>query len=862
MGEVYRVLDTNLKRHVAVKVLPESLAGDAARMARLIREAEVLAQLSHPNIAAIYGLERSGGHTAIVMELIEGPTLADRIAQGTIGVEEALLIAKQIAEALEAAHEQGVVHRDLKPSNVKVRDDGTVKVLDFGLAKLVEAPSGATHVDATRSPTLTVAPMSGIGVILGTAAYMSPEQAAGKPVDKRSDIWSFGIVLWEMLVGKPLFAGETIAHTLADVLRAHIDVAQLPVATPAAVRQLLHRCLARDVKQRLRDIGEARIALEGIKESIDTSDPAKPAWTRRRWLWISAGAVLIAAVATSAYLVGRVSQQEIPLLRLSAPFPERASINPGSLPAVSPNGQHLAYSVVVDGQQGLWLRDLTSARARFVPGTVGALHPFWAPDSRNIGFFADGKLKRVNVDGGPVMTLCDAPSGRGGTWNEGGVILFAPTPSSGLFRVSAGGSAPVAVTTPDRAAAEIGHGFPSFLPDGRHYLYTTRSPEPGKTAVYVGNLDSSLRTRLAGATSNAVYTTLGYVLFVREQTLMAQRFDVNALTTMGDPVSIAQDVDYFPGESEGMFSASSASNGHSVLVYTSGWVEGVARLTWLDRAGTVVGAAGPAGAIIRSPAISPAGDAIAYERFDGQRGVYAVWIHDLNRGTDARFTVNPKNNSYPVWSPDGASLAFASDRDGTPKIFTKSVAGVGEDVSLHDVTLATRPDVWSRDFIIETVIHSDTPFIVDQTNRDIWIVPLKGERKPVPLIQTSFDEHDPRLSPNGRWLAYVSNEAQRDEVFVQTFPTPTKKVQVSNGGGVRPVWGKDGRELFFISPEQILMVATVTESGFGSPQALFKTRNAPFDVAANGRFLLPTPTEQAFAGPMTVVVNWPALLKN
>jgi Tol biopolymer transport system component len=859
MGEVVRAKDLKLGREVALKILPNQFASDPDRIARFRREAQVLASLNHPHIAAIYGLEEADGVRALVLELVEGQTLADRIARGRIPVDEALPIAKQIAEALEAAHEHSIIHRDLKPANIKIRDDGTVKVLDFGLAKLADPGSGAGQSDVTQSPTLSVA-MSSMGSIIGTAAYMAPEQAAGKAVDKRADIWSFGVVLWEMMTGKRLFGGETISHTLADVLRAQVDFTQLPGTTPNAVRHLLQRCLQRDVRRRLRDIGEARIAIENVRESAGAVLTGQER-ARGRFPWMVSVLALTALSAALAYVAWRFLDRQVPVLRLLAPFPERASINPGSLPAVSPDGRHIAYSVSVGGRQAIWLRDLTETSDRLLPGAAG-IHPFWSPDSRSIGFFAEGKLKTIDIHSGSVRELCDARNGRGGTWGRDNVILFAASPSSGLERVAADGGTPATVTRPDAAAGEVGHRFPSFLPDGRHFLYTAWAG--AKTVAYVGALGSNIKVRLPDVTSNAVYADPGYLLFARENTLMALRYDARDLRASGEPIPIARGIDYFAAEREGMFSVSHGESGPPLLAYTSGWTEQVAQLTWVDRDGKPVGTVGPAAAIIRNPAISPNGEeAVAFERFDTQRGVYAVWIHHFKRGTDSLFTLNGRNNLYPVWSPNGAYLAYASDRDRIARTFIKSTTGVGDEMSLHTSSHgATAPDAWSREYLIETAFNNDRPVVRSDTNRDIWMVPLAGERKPIPYERTEFDEHDPRLSPNGGWIAYVSNETGQDEVFVQTFPTKTIKLQLSNDGGTLPVWSKDGRELYFISAQQMLMVVDATRAPhFAAAKDLFKTHSAAYDVSANGRFLLPTPTDRAFADPMAVVVNWPELLK-
>jgi len=528
MGEVYRARDARLGRDVAIKVLPPSLAQHSDRLARFEREAKALAALNHPSIAAIYGLE----DRAIVMELVEGPTLAERLAARPLPMEEALAVARQIAEAVEAAHEKGVVHRDLKPANIKITPEGTVKVLDFGLATAVQG-SERDSADAANSPTLTMGATEA-GVILGTAAYMSPEQASGKRVDKRADVWSFGVVLWEMLAAKPLFTGETVSHTLADVLRAEIDFAGLPASTPPSVRQLLRRCLDRDVKTRLRDIGEARIALDRSGKLEDVT-PAAPARSRPRLAWAVA-AVLLLALAAVSFVHFREAPPEARLVMTQINAPAKTSFdfstgfNP---PAFSPDGRHIVFGArAADGKNQLWLRPLDSATAQPLAGTENGRFPFWSPDSRSIAFFADGKLKRMDTAGGPALALVDAPNPFGGTWSPQGIILFAPNISGPLERVAAGGGAAMPVTT--IAGRDYSHRVPWFLPDGRHFLFADQgSPGTPDVTLKIGALDSPEIRTVAPANSGAAYAG-GYLLYLRQDTLMAQPFDQKRLVTTGE----------------------------------------------------------------------------------------------------------------------------------------------------------------------------------------------------------------------------------------------------------------------------------------------------------------------------------------
>ncbi|MBZ5607139.1 MAG: protein kinase [Acidobacteriia bacterium] len=835
MGEVYRAVDTKLDREVALKILPAAFAADADRMARFEREAKVLASLNHPNIAQIYGVEER----ALVMELVEGETL-----KGPLPLDTALNYARQIADALEAAHDKGIIHRDLKPANVKVTPQGVVKVLDFGLAKAADE----RLADPQNSPTLTISPTQA-GVILGTAAYMSPEQARGKPVDQRADIWAFGCVLFEMLTGRQAFSGETVSDILAGVLvkEPNLD------ATPAKVRPLLEKCLAKDPKQRLRAIGDWPLLLD---EPVAATAPAQ---SRTGWLWPTVAALLLLVTLALAYVAYRHVTEEARVLRFPVLPPEKASFT--GPPAISPDGRRIAFIARLDGKDSLWVRDLDSLAARAFPDTDGASYPFWSPDSRAIGFFASGKLKRIDATGGPGFTLADAPSPRGGSWSRNGVILFAPTILSGLRRVTAAGGSVTPVTELDHALSENAHRTPWFLPDGRHFLFTARSNDPEKNAIYVGDLDSKSRTRVLSESSNAVFVQAGYLIFMRAGTLMAQPFDPGKAQTTGDAVPVAEQVAYDSLNLVGRFAVSQ----NNILVYASGGASfGDAQLTWFDRSGKVTGTVGIPG-ISQWAAISPDGNTVVADRLDPQTGFFDLWLHDLTRGTASRFTFNSKTNQFPVWSPDGSHIAFHSTREGVGHVYRKAVGRAAQDEALDKNASGKRPDDWSRDgrYIIE-----ETPPSTPKTGDDIWVLPLFGDLKPFPYLQTEFNEHFAKLSPNGRWLAYASDETKRNEIYVQTFPAPGGKWQVSTNGGARPVWSRDGKELFYIGADQKMMVVEVTGGAkfeASVPSPLFDTRltsgNTWFDVSKDGRFLIPASVEQSTSVPMTVVVNWTAGLK-
>jgi len=638
MGEVYRAKDTKLDREVAIKVLPSALATDPERLARFGREAKVLASLNHHNIAQIYGIEESSGIRALVMELVPGKTL-----QGPLPMATALDYARQIADALEAAHEKGIIHRDLKPANIMITPTGVVKVLDFGLAAITQDFAASAN-DPDNSPTLTMATQA--GMIMGTAAYMSPEQAAGKPVDRRADIWSYGAVLWEMLTGRRLFGGETVSHTLANVLNSGIDFNQLPPRTPPAIRQLLRRCLDRDVKNRLQWIGEARVAIH------DKTELPEGQRARSGWLWPAIAAILTLAVMALGYLAYRHSTEE-PLRaeRFSLPTPEKTSFlvaAAGNLPAISPDGRRVAFPLISGGQRAIWVRHLDGLDARMLPGTADGSYPFWSPNGRSLGFFVTGHLRTIDLAAGPARTLCDVDEyGRGGTWNKDDVIVYG-TRQQGLFRVPAAGGTPVALTIPDTAAGENNHRTPWFLPDGRHFLYTARNLDPRKTRVYVDSIDarpgSRTRREVLTEDTNAVYvpqvpsspgfSEKGYLLYVREGALLAQPFDPAKAEITGDAMPVAEHVDYSAAASQSQFAAS--RNG--TLVYFSGAISGVEtkQLTWFNRSGKSIGTIGmPADSV--SIQLSPDGSTVATDHL-GVLGFHDIWLHNLARSTTSRFT--------------------------------------------------------------------------------------------------------------------------------------------------------------------------------------------------------------------------------
>ena len=830
MGEVWKARDTRLDRVVAVKVSKSEFSE------RFEREARAIATLNHPQICQLYDV----GPNYLVMEYVEGVAL-----KGPLPLDQTLKYAAQICDALDAAHKKNITHRDLKPANILVTKQG-IKLLDFGLAKV------GTPLSAGEG-TMTMA-LTSKGEILGTFQYMSPEQINGQDAGPESDIFSFGLVLYEMLTGTRAFDGSTPASVIAAILeRPAPSVADV---APPALDRVLKRCLEKDPENRWQSARDLKAELEWIG---NTPEPKKAAPLRSRFSWGArfgwvawgvAAVLLVLAVwgwwrATRPVEAPRV-------LKMSVLPPEKSALL-GDIPAVSPDGQRVAFAAALDGKASLWVRDLGSLEARALPGTEGASLPFWSPDSRFIGFFANGKLKKTEAAGGPVQTLCDAPVGRGGTWSRNDVIVFAPELTSGLFRVPAAGGTPVLATAPNEQ--EPAHRYPWFLPDGRHFLYTAYGSTREKFMVYVADLASKTRRALIPATSNVVYASPGYLLFLRELTLMAQPFDASNLQTTGEAVPVAEHVGYTAIDIRAYFSSS--QNG--VLVYHSSGGLGVAtnsQLTWFDRSGKATGTIGaPAGLV--GPAISANGNSVATSRLDPQTGVFDIWLYDLARGTNSRFTSNSPYNIRPVWSPDGSHIAFF---DGT-FVNQRATNGAGQDEILDRSTRLKSPVDWSKDgrYIIEQA-RADS-----NTGTAIWVLPLFGDKKPFPYLQSTANESSAKLAPNGQWLAYQSDESKRNEIYVTTFPQPGGKWQISTNGGSYPVWSRDGKELFYVSAEgKMTSVEVKAGPAFeaGIPKPLFDVSSTgSYDVGKDGRFLIGVPVEQSGATPITVVMNWQAGLR-
>jgi len=864
MGEVYRARDTKLGRDVAVKVLPSDLADNPEALSRFKREAQTLASLNHPNIATIYGIEESGGIRALVMELVEGEDLSAMIARGPLPLAEALPIARQIADALEAAHEQGIVHRDLKPANVKVRADGVVKVLDFGLAKALD-PTSSSGAEAMNSPTLT-AHATQMGVILGTAAYMSPEQARGKPVDKRTDVWAFGAVLYEMLTGERAFKGEDISDTIAAVLRQEITLAALPATTPPRLTRLIGRCLERDPKQRLRDIGEARIELARIEAGgADVMDsPAAtsagsgagapaPSRRRERVAW-GAAVSLLALVAVAAIAWA--------LRPLPAPFETRLDITTPTTDdvmslnfAISPDGRRLAYVAAQNGgPPQLWLRRMDQTIAQPLTGTEGAMYPFWSPDSQSVGFFTSTQLRRLDIGNGLLQTVTNAPNGgRGGTWSQEDVILFGAQ-SGPLARVPATGGAATTVTT--FTPGQNSHRFPHFLPGGRQFVFYAMGAPAG---IHLGSLDSPASKRLGPADTSAEFVRPNWLLFLRRGTLVARRIDLARGELTGDQVSVADQVSFNPNFSVGAFSVSSTGS----IAYRTGNTA-TTQLTWVDKSGKTVGTVGePDANGLLCPTLSPEERrVVAYRSVENN---VDLWLFEAGRMR--RLTSDAGRDAYPVWSPNGDRIVFGKEVKGSLSLYQKASGGGPEELLLESPSGRNlTPQSWSRDRKFLLYLERDP-----ERGGDLWVLPMDGKQKSFVFVNSGAEERAAQFSPNGRWVAYSSDESNRMEIYVRPFPPSSGQWTVSTMGGVTPRWRDDGQELYYIAPDGMLMAVSVTAAGtafeMGTPRALFPSRAAfgganivgitwQYDVAKDGRFLINVLTGDGGTAPITVIQNW------
>lgn len=866
MGEVYRARDTRLERDVALKVLPAHLSSDGSLKQRLEREAKAVSKLSHPHICTLHDIGRQDGVDFLVMEYMEGETLEQRLSKGPLPLEQVLRYAAQIADALAKAHKLGITHRDLKPSNVMLTKSGA-KLMDFGLAKQAgPAPLAAALTDMTMEQSK----LTGEGTIVGTFQYMAPEQLEGKDADARTDIFAFGELLHEMVTGKPAFSAKSRASLIAAILTTEPPpISQLQPLTPPALERVVKKCLAKDPDERWQSASDLATELKWLAEGGSQSGAALPQAGQPkpadRVPWIITAVAVVAAVViavihfTAAPPPARVVRSLIPVEEGTTPVMTGDFAGP---PVISPDGNLIAY--VAAREQGavlLWVRTLNSLHARALPGTEGATFPFWSPDSRSLGFFAGGKLKTVALEGGTPAEICGAPIGRGGSWGLDGTIIFSPDFQSAMQQVPASGGSPKPATVMDRSKHDS-HRWPYFLPDGKHFLFLAvvhANAHDTNDGIYMGSIDGKESRLVMSGYTNVAYAA-GRLLYMRDSALMAQPFDVKSGALHGEAVRLAEDVLVDQTIWRAQFDASSSG----VLVYGSGGLTPW-QAVWYDRSGKQVGVAGDKVFNLLSVRISPDGSRIATEAGESQS---EIWIYDRNRNVNTRFTFGPSQNTSPVWSPDGRWIAYTGVRANNG-VYRKPTNGMGQEEELLPGDSRARSAFdWSPDG--KSLVFGVGDFTA---TGQLWVLPLTGDRKPVPLMPETFVSNSARFSPDGRWLAYTSNESGRFEVYVMPFGGGTGKWQVSVQGGLQPVWRHDGKELFYWSADNMLMAAPVALNPngvqVGSAQPLFRFNNpvgivgivSPYDVTADGqRFLLIT-TPQQTPKPITLVTNWTAELK-
>ena len=865
MGEVYRARDTRLGRDVAIKVLPANLSSDALRRERFEREARAISALNHQHICTLYDVGRSGDTDFLVMELVEGQTLASRIEKGAMPADQVLRLGSEIADALDKAHRLGITHRDLKPGNIMLTKTG-VKLLDFGLAKIAapaadDAPLNAETMLTTKLPGGPAKPLTEQGSIVGTFQYMAPEQLEGEEADARSDIFSFGAVLYEMATGKKAFDGKTRASVIAAVLAAEpAPISTLQPLTPPALERLIKICLAKDPDERFQSAHDLSLQLKWISEAGSQAGVAAPIVahrrSRERFAWtlaaIAGAALLLAAVLAFVYVRPYFNQPKPNVARFLVSLPENVFIYQIS---PSPDGRFLALvGVTKEGVRQLWMRPIDAVAAQPMAGTEDAYTFFWSPDSRYLAYSDATGLKKVAVSGGTPQRLCDQAGIGTGSWSPDGVILLGTYAAGPILKVSADGGQPSPVTTLDRSLAETRHAGPFFLPDGRHFLYLSVRNATGPQAwICIGSLDSNQTKCLENADSTVRYAPPGYLLYERGNALVAQGFDLRGLVTTGDPVPIADSV--------GSFSVSDSG----ILSYTAAATADEYQLQWFDRNGKILSTVGQPG-LYSAPAISPDGNRLAVGVLDPHVNSRDLWLFDLKRNTSSRLTFDPTDESNPAWSHDDSQIVFTSTQTGNRDIYEKAASGLGT----SQLVFASKDqqksvDDWSPD---------DRYVVYDTTSPgSLWILPLFGDRKPFLFVQGATEAREARFSPNGRYIAYSSNESGNYEVYVQSFPDRSGKWQVSSGGGQHPEWRHDGKELYFISSGKLVAVDVSTDGPqfqSGVPKPLFAvdfrpdrgSGNGVYVVTADGqRFLAVTNVEQQTIEPATVVMNWAADLK-
>jgi Tol biopolymer transport system component len=881
MGEVYRAIDTRLDRTVAIKILPPHLSSNPEAKQRFEREARAISSLNHPNICTLHDVGHQDGIDYLVMEFLGGETLANRLAKGPLLPEQVLKYGIEICEGLEKAHKTGVIHRDLKPGNIMLTKTGT-KLMDFGLAKA--ATAGATPSSSlaiTLSGLSADQPLTARGTVVGTFQYMSTEQIEGKEADARSDIFALGAVLYEMATGKRAFTGKSEASIVAAILASEPPpISVVRPMSPPALDRVVSTCLAKDPEERFQTVHDLKLQLKWIAEGGSKAGVPAPVAARRksreRILWGVSALLLAACVALALLHFGQTKTGQR-AIHAYIPPPEKsmfAFVGDHTGPVtISPDGTQLVFAARgADGKQLLWLRPLDAASSQPLPGTEGGLYPFWSPDSRFIGFFADGKLKTIEAAGGPAQVLCNAPDGRGGSWNREGTIVFPPIFNGPLYRISTGGGTPAPVTELDPSQQEDSHRWPQFLPDGRHFLFFVRSRQGAVSGEYVGSLDSKQKKLLFRNPSNAVYAAPGYLLFLRESTLMAQAFDYKRLSLSGDAAPIAQGILVNAPYSRAILSVS--DNG--VLAY--GGAPSAAepsRLRWLDRTGKQISTVGDPAAYA-NPRLSPDGTKLAVAVADASRAATDIWIYDLLHGGKTRLTFDSSLNFSPTWSPDGVQVVFSSTRrNGFPQLYRKAANGEGSDELLLASDTTDRPDDWSPDG--RFILYEPNP-----SAAELWLLPTSGDRKPAVLLSGEGGTFpgEGTFSHDGKWLAFSEYSAGKREVYITSYPGKTGKWQVSVAGGHYARWRGDGHELFFLGADNVTMMAADLDlknavPRIGTPKALFPVHLTlvsylnrlgwawdPFDVSADGkRFLVDSPDQLQSAEPINVVVNWDAKFK-
>jgi serine/threonine protein kinase/Tol biopolymer transport system component len=864
MGEVYLADDTTLDRKVALKFLPEAFTSDPERMARFEREAKLLASLNHPNIAGIYGLEQAEGVRFLVLEYVKGETLQARLSKGALPLEDALALCRQIAEGLEAAHEKGVIHRDLKPANVMIASEEKVKILDFGLAKALSDETQS--IDSSQSPTLTEA-MTQPGVILGTAAYMSPEQAKGKSVDKRADIWAFGCLLYECLAGKKAFEGETATEILAGVIRGEPDWEMLPETTPQNIRFVLRRCLSKERNQRFRDAADVQIAIEeGLafhpKPQKATSE--SKSWRTTLLLGVAAIALIILGGIAAWVMKPPPSVNNVPTcLEITLPSGDQLVADVAPPIAISPDGRHLAYVAFHNGVSQLFLRSLDGFETKQLPGTEGAEHPFFSPDGKWIGFFNSNNLMKVSLAGEAATTICDISGSGGAAWGKDNTIVFARSGDSCLYRVSADGGEVKAITDLDRAQGESSHRWPQFLPGGKALLFTALGgngwDEFKIAALRLDTGERHITVRKGGHTGRFVPTeqSTGHLIYYRANKLLAIPFDPIHLKVIGNsPETIVEGI----AESASPIGAEYSISASGSLAYVPASLRHLVRqLVWIDRKGTIepipdAGERSYYNKIWLGLSISPDGTRAAVQ-VDG--GTTEIWVYDIERHTMSQITNEGSSSQFPIWTQDGKRITYTGFRNGLRNIYWKNADGMGEEEQLTTGENQQIPQSWSPEGELCFADWNPT------TKQDLWILRLIGDRKQERFLNTQFQETEAQFSPDGHWLAYASNKTGRIEVYVQRYPETGKTWKISREGGEVPRWSHDGSELFYRNGDKMMVVTIQTEPTFwkSEPKTLFERllegQFGPGVVAPDGRFLMIQPVEpEPSATKINLILNW------